>query len=431
MKRNEGGCHGRRWARAKGAILGLGIACTLATSAGRASAQTVTTRGFVELRGDWYPLVSPTDRTHGVGDLHARLEAATDLTPWLRVRGALDARLDTYGQVERTWAVDWFDRARRRRPLALRELNVTVARGRFTADVGKQFVRWGDVDFINPTDRFAPHDYLAVVDDELLAVWAARVAYGGDANRVQVVWAPRFTPSRIPLYDKRWTVVPDAPQGLVLLDAGARWPRGAQTGVRWTLVAPSYEYAVSYYDGFHHLPVVDASALPTFAPAPVVALAQRFPRLRSAGLGLGWPLPWFTLKSEAGYFWAPERDADEYLLYVIQVERQRGELFVLAGYAGEVVSVSRRGTGFAPDRGLARAIVGKASYAIDPNRRVEMELAVRQTLDGLWLKGEYSHAVGAHWRATLGGSLIRGSPGDFIGQFRRNSHLFVTWRCSF
>lgn len=414
--------------RAGGAVVvvGVAVACAVAASASRVFAQALTARGFVEMRGDWYLQDSPIDPTRGVGDLHARAEAAADLARWLRVRAGVDGRLDTYGQVDRTWALDWFDRARRRRALAVRELNASFAWGRLTVEVGKQFVRWGAVDVASPVDRFTPRDYLTVVDDELLAVTGARVAYGGEATRVEAVWVPHLTPSRVPLYDKRWTVVPDLARGVRLVDGGAVVPRGAQTGVRWSRVGAGYEYALSYYHGFQHLPSIDAAIAP-----PAVVLTRRFPRLRSLGGALAWPLPWLTLKTDAAYVWAPDRDADEYSLYVIQVERQRGELFLVAGYAGEVVGRSRGAVAFAPDRGLARAFFGKARYTIDPNREVSLEMAVRQTLEGVWLRGEYSHAVGAHWRATLGGGLVRGASDDFIGQFRRNSFLSASWRFNF
>jgi hypothetical protein len=420
--------HGKAVALARKLVVAGALGLVGATGA---DAQALATRGFAEIRGDWYPQIAATDRTRFVGDLHLRLEASAALTSWLRVRGGLDARLDTYGQVERVWAIDWFDRSRTRRLLGVRELNATLRRGRVTLEAGKQFIRWGAVDAVNPTDRFAPHDYLAVVDDELLAVTAGRLAYGGERDRVELVWAPRLTPSRIPLSDKRWTVVPEVWRGLSLADGGARLPRGPQTGVRWAHVGPGYEYAVSYYDGFQHLPLLEPRLASDPAARPTVTIARRFPRLRSAGGSLAWPLARLTLKGEAAYFWAPDRDADEYLLYVIQAERQRGELWILAGYAGEIVSTTRRPAAFAPDRGLAKAFVGKASYTLDANRRVAVEAAVRATLDGVWVRGEYSHAAGAHWRTTLGATVIRGRRDDFIGQFRDNSHLSVTCRYSF
>ena len=86
---------------------------------------------------------------------------------------------------------------------------------------------------------------------------------------------------------------------------------------------------------------------------------------------------------------------------------------------------------FAPDRGLTRALVGRASYTIDVNRSVTFETAIRQNGDGGYVKAEYSQARGLHWRATVSGSLLRGAPDDFIGQYRLNSHLTLALRYSF
>jgi hypothetical protein len=118
-------------------------------------------------------------------------------------------------------------------------------------------------------------------------------------------------------------------------------------------------------------------------------------------------------------------------VYTIQLERQSGELSLVAGYAGEVVTGERSTFDFAPDRGLTRAFLGRLGYTIGPTSDVSFEAAVRQSLDGVWLKGQYSRAVGNHWRATLAGAVIGGDERDFIGQYRRNSHVLTTLRYSF
>ena len=75
--------------------------------------------------------------------------------------------------------------------------------------------------------------------------------------------------------------------------------------------------------------------------------------------------------------------------------------------------------------------LGRAGYTIDTNRSVAFEMAARENGDGVWLKGEYSHAWGQHWRATLNMTLIRGDMADFLGQYRRNSHALLIVRYSF
>jgi hypothetical protein len=143
------------------------------------------------------------------------------------------------------------------------------------------------------------------------------------------------------------------------------------------------------------------------------------------------PLRWLTLKTEAAYFTSSDHRADEYVQYVVQLERQAGEWFLVGGYAGEIVTQARKLSDFAPDRGLARAFLGRAGYTIDARRSLAVEAAVRQNGKGIWVRLEYSHLLGQHFRATAGFTVVRGVTGDFLGQYRRNSHATLAIRYSF
>ena len=66
------------------------------------------------------------------------------------------------------------DRDLKRPALSIRRLSATLSRGPFTLDAGKQFIRWGKTDIITPTDRFAPRDFLNVIDTEFLPVTGVR-----------------------------------------------------------------------------------------------------------------------------------------------------------------------------------------------------------------------------------------------------------------
>ena len=86
---------------------------------------------------------------------------------------------------------------------------------------------------------------------------------------------------------------------------------------------------------------------------------------------------------------------------------------------------------FAPDRGLSRAVIARASYTLDPNRSVAFEGAARQNGRGVYARAEYSQALGEDWRATIAAVAIRGHADDFLGQYNRNSHATLTLRYSF
>src|SRR5579885_2201015 len=200
----------------------FGSACLLACVI--LNAQTFSERGFFETIGTLYPETAPNDSGHAVAETLFRYEPTWTPKPWLKLNATFDARVDTHDQVERALHVDWQDRSLERPALSVRRLSAILKRGRWTFELGKQFVRWGKADILNPTDRFAPKDFLSVVDTEVLAITAARLTYTAGSNSFDAVWQPHFTPRRTPLLNQRWTVLPPSLAGVPLNDLGALYP---------------------------------------------------------------------------------------------------------------------------------------------------------------------------------------------------------------
>ena len=393
------------------------VAVVAALRATPVVAQTLAQRGFVEAVAFGFPQEAPNDRTRLVGGFLAREEAFFKPAPWIQFAGGVDLRADSHAQVEDRWRVDIADRGAERPRLSVRRASAAIARGPLTVDAGKQFIRWGKTDIITPTDRFAPRDFLNVVDNELLAVTGVRAVAQLRSETFEAVWVPRFTPSRVPLLHQRWAVVPADVAAPPIVQIPATLPGGSESGVRWSHVGAGFEYAASFFDGFNHLPTIDRGLI--------------YPPIRMYGADAAAPTRWFTIKAEAAYFTSSSIAADEYILYVVQIERQTGEWVLVGGYAGEAVTERRGSLTFAPDRGLTRSVVGRASYTLDVNRSIAFEGAFRQNGDGEYAKLEYSQARGQHWRATLTAVGIGGHADDFLGQYHRNSHFTATVRYSF
>jgi hypothetical protein len=391
-------------------------------------AQDFKQRGFLETQLNLFPQTTVNDSSLIVDESLLRYEASYKARSWLRFSGGLDARLDTHQQIERSLRLDWQDRSIRRPALSLRELKATISQGRLTVDLGKQFIRWGKADILNPTDRFAPKDFLSVTDPGFLGIFAARAVYDTGTNSLEVVWQPRFTPSRTPLLNQRWTVLPASISAILLQDDGAHIPGRSSFGARWNHVGAGYELSVSFYDGFNSLPIFRGVL---DAPQTHIDLVRYYPALRLYGADAAVPLRWFTVKTEAAYYTSPDKQQDEYIIYVIQLERQIKEFSLVAGYAGDVVTSQSHSLQFSPERGFARAILTHAQYTIDANRSVGLDTAVRQNGRGSWVRPVYSQAIGQHWRATAGFTWIRGEADDFLGQYHRNSYALIALRYSF
>jgi hypothetical protein len=391
------------------------------------SAQDFQQRGYLDLRTTFFPQTAPNDSGQVIADALLRYEAAYKLTPWLKLNGAIDARSDTHRQTERSARFDWQDRGFLRPALSFRRFSATAFKGPVTFEIGKQFIRWGKADILNPLDRFAPRDFLNVIDNEFLGVLAARLTIEKGAHTVEVVLQPRFTPSRTPLLNQRWVVLPPTLQIPLPLSQGApQLPGGVQTGARWNYLGKGYEMALAFYEGHNHLPQVEGRFIPGR-----IELFNRFAQMRMYGGAGAVPLTWFTIKAEGGYFTSTSNSADDYVLYVAQLERTIGEWTIVGGYSGEHVTQKKSRLDFAPDRGLAKAFLTRVSYTINAEKSVAVEGAIRQNGDGAWLKAEYTQTLTNHWQARASMTLIRGNANDFIGQYRLNSHAILALRYSF
>jgi hypothetical protein len=391
-----------------------------------AGAQPISQRGFIEGRGVVFPISAPNDTTQKIGDLLIREEVSLKPADWIQFAAGLDLRANSHDQVEDEWRLDVSDRGVRRPRAAIRRLTATITAPHFTLDVGKQFIRWARADVLNPTDRFAPRDFMNVIDNDVLPVLGVRPSIQIGHETFEVVWVPRLTPSRLPLLNQRWTVLPLEAEGVPVVDAGPAFPKASEQGVRWNHAGEHFEASLSFFDGFNHLPNIESNVLPS-----QIELSRVYPALRSYGADMAIPTRVLTLKGEAAYFTSPTSTTEEYVLYVVEIERQIREWVLVVGYAGEVVTKSSDAFPFAPDRGIARSILGRASYTVDPRRTVAVEGAARQNGDGVYVKGEFSQSFGQHLRLTLTGVGIDGNPDDFLGQYRRNSHGSLALRFSF
>ena len=395
-----------------------------------AHGQSLSQRGFVDARGFLYPQDAPNDSQNTVGDLWGREEVfakpgpGSSLPPaWTRARTRTIRSTRPGTSISAIATVH-------RPALSVRRLTATITRGPLTLDVGKQFIRWGKTDIVTPTDRFAPRDFLNVVDTEFLAVTGVRAVVATDANTFEAVWVPWFTPSRTPLLDQRWTAVPTTVPPLTLEDGGRHLPEGSQAGVRWShTTAAGLEYSLSYFDGFNHLPDVDHRARDLRRPA--LAVVQTYPAIRSYGGDAGRADALVHRQRRRRVLRRRTHPAtDDFILYVIQLERQTGEWVLVGGYAGEVVTAHRAAFVFAPDRGLTSAARPRLLHdRHEPQRGARNGGPPERR--GVYVKGEYSQARGPHWRTTVTGAFIRGDHDDFLGQYRRNSHVSASLRYSF
>ena len=100
---------------------------------------------------------------------------------------------------------------------------------------------------------------------------------------------------------------------------------------------------------------------------------------------------------------------------MVEIERQAGNWLLDGGYVGQNVTEQRVAFTFAPDRSLAKSILGRAFYSADPRRTFLIEAAVQQNGDGYYGKAEFSEGMGQHWRLTMAAVGLGGEAQNFLG----------------
>ena len=244
----------------------------------------------------------------------------------------------------------------------------TLTRGGFTARRSASSSSAGaKTDIVTPTDRFAPRDFLNVIDTEFLARArrAARVSARARTSS-RPSWVPYFTPSRVPLLDQRWTRA--AARCSRSIDAGASIPERLAGGRALGRTGAGYEHVAVV---LRRLQPPAERRQPTAPPSrhrsraqpeplpdgrldiPVLTPVSADPIVRRSTLAV--PTRWFTRQGRSRpTSRSPTPATDEYVLYVVQVERQIGRVAArrrLRRRGGD--RASGRVSAFAPDRGLS------------------------------------------------------------------------------
>jgi hypothetical protein len=143
--------------------------------------------------------------------------------------------------------------------------------------------------------------------------------------------------------------------------------------------------------------------------------------MRAYGADAAVPTRFFTLKGEAAYSTSDTPGTDDYVLYVVQLERLSGEWQLAAGYAGNLRARPRPD---AVDRGPRRL-----HDRFQLHRRLRRGGAAERP--GRVHQNRALAARGQHWRGTITGVIIAGRRDDFLGQYNRNSHITGGLRYSF
>lgn len=130
-----------------------------------------------------------------------RVESSGRLNAWLKYLISLNTEYDAVYSTEN----EFFEEDKR---FELWEGYLNYYLSGLNLRVGKQIIRWGKGDEINPTDNFTPEDTTEFVNldraDRKLPLWMFRADYGYQTFQIKSIWIPIFEPHRMPPAGSDW-----------------------------------------------------------------------------------------------------------------------------------------------------------------------------------------------------------------------------------
>jgi len=305
--------------------------------------------------------------------------------------------------------------------------------------VGRQKVRWGKADGINPTDFFTPIDFtlpLPLEEDRYEAVPAIRTdLHVGETDSLSLVAVRGFNPTRVPWpRDSPVAVRDDEPSG---------W----QVGARWLRTGERLDWSVSAFRGRSTLPSLHA------APgADATGLVRHYPRVDALGADVARNFGALGFRAEAAYY---RRRADDgrqaaasgYMLVAgvdrsidnwnINVQglfhhtpdwrdptRESEPLRRLAAVQNAIVHGQQK-------RSMVGATARIAAHWRHETLRAELLLVGYASPYSLFARPMLTYDLSDRTRLRAGYEHYTGADASYFGALERNRTGFVEWQLSF
>jgi hypothetical protein len=309
--------------------------------------------------------------------------------------------------------------------------------------IGKQIVAWGRADGINPTDNITPRDLAIMLpfeEDQRLGVAAAKLDWIVRPEHTLTVFAtPYFEPSVIPWPNSGPEKIETRP---------TRNIANTQVGLRWNKVGEGFDWSISYFRGFSHLP----SLVPTRTPTTVEA---RYDRVQVLGADFARNFGRFGVRGEMAYSHTDDRLGRDPFVRNPQVYGVLGVDRTFFDNLNVNVQVfARHVYNHSDPRNLADPVA--RSWAVQSallagqldhvgsgvtfrvsnkwlNDTLEVEvfgIVNARSRDG-FLRPLITYSFSDRWKGTLAAELYRGRPGTQFGGQRANRGWLAELRLGF
>jgi hypothetical protein len=338
---------------------------------------------------------------------------------------------------------DLSDKSRNR--VWMDELWVKHSIGKFDFTVGKQLINWGTTDGMNPVNNINPIDYsdLLDTDDERIGVYGLRTQLFLNAFDIDLFWSPIPVTGQMPNLNSRW--FPSAemmgiPAQLFQSDAAlsindnppALKVNDGEIALRMRKQFSGFDLAISYFNGYDHLPdySLDASGMALVSPQLMLQSAYR--RLQVFGVEMAFTLPaGIGLRGESALF-VPEKGTaanDRYLQTVVGLDKNvsigSSSLLLIAQYIGDHNLEGNEFARFDVRHLFKNSLMVNAEWSLNNGWSFNFMGVYNIDIEDFYLKPELSYTTSMGIKFIARANILEGQKESFFGSYTDNDRVQV------
>ncbi len=326
------------------------------------------------------------------------------------------------------------------------ELKTGLHKGWYDLVFGKQYVLWGQTDWVNPTDLFTPWDYAHMsseLEDYRVAPWAMRFTGWHQATSVDLVWVPLPMPHAMDFSDMEEA-------GLTVADPSLpkRTVANGDLGLRVATNAAGFDLSAMAFTGLDKRPGMrtrmDLSVMP-----PVVEMIPTYKTMQAVGADLVRGFGPVLFKAEGAYYHTADNTGERLPIRNREIAAVAGLTFVpVSSLNFSVQGTANHLLQYDPDvESAALATMGDPDPQVDPRTAwgmVERGAYTYKDTVSLQIVGVQGIPDGNHfemlylsWRVAdgftvLGGAILFGGPEESgFGRMKDYSRAFGEAKYSF
>ncbi|HQN94044.1 MAG TPA: hypothetical protein PLQ09_07990 [Prolixibacteraceae bacterium] len=336
---------------------------------------------------------------------------------------------------------DLSDKSRNR--VWMDELLMKQSFGKLDITAGKQLISWGTTDGMNPVNNINPIDYsdLLDTDDERIGVYGLRSQLFLNAFDIDLFWSPVPATGKLPTLTSRWfpsaqmmgipaqllqsgatLAIADAPPALKLNDG--------EIALRIRKQFTGFDLALSYFNGYDHLPEYTLDASGMALPSKQIVLRSEYRRQQVAGAEIALSLPaGFGLRGESALF-IPEKGTaanDSYLQTVVGIDKSvsfgSSSLLLIAQYIYDYNIEGNEYAKFDVRHLFKNSIMANAEWSFNNSLSLNVVSVYNIDSEDFYLKPEISYTTPGGLKFLASADLLEGPNESFLGSYTTNDRI--------